>query len=181
MFEKDPAALAWGVTPLENKFLLEYLPAAKGDYVKVYLWGLFRAGQSDGDYGPAEMAQDLFLTAPEIEAALRYWERRGLVSRLRQEPPLYRFYSPMQRAAQPPAAALEVDNDYVAFAESVYAAFGDRRKITPGEIALAWEWVLDIGLKPEVVLMLINPIPKIMLLIFMAQDWTTNLARLMTA
>ena len=85
MFEKDPAALAWGVTPLENKFLLEYLPAAKGDYVKVYLWGLFRAGQSDGDYGPAEMAQDLFLTAPEIEAALRYWERRGLVSRLRQE------------------------------------------------------------------------------------------------
>ena len=37
MFEKYPAALAWGVTPLENKFLLEYLPAAKGDYVKVYL------------------------------------------------------------------------------------------------------------------------------------------------
>lgn len=156
MFEKDPAALAWGVTPLENKFLLEYLPAAKGDYVKVYLWGLFRAGQSDGDYGPAEMAQDLFLTAPEIEAALRYWERRGLVSRLRQEPPLYRFYSPMQRAAQPPAAALEVDNDYVAFAESVYAAFGDRRKVSPAEIALAWEWVQDVGLKPETVLMLLH-------------------------
>ena len=28
--------LKFGVTPLDNIFILDYLPAAKGDYVKVY-------------------------------------------------------------------------------------------------------------------------------------------------
>ena len=33
--------LKFGVTPLDNIFILDYLPAAKGDYVKVYLYALF--------------------------------------------------------------------------------------------------------------------------------------------
>ena len=155
MFEMDPEARAWGVTPVENRFLLEYLPAAKGDYVKVYLWGLFACGQPKPEYGLEEMAQELFLTVPEIEAALRYWERRGLVTRLSENPPQYRFHSPGQRQQMPPVAG-EVDMEYVSFAEAVYAAFGDRRKVSPSEISLAWEWVQDVGLPPEAVLMLLH-------------------------
>lgn len=155
MFEKDRDALQYGFTALENRFLMDYLPAAKGDYVKVYLWGLFACENKGENYTLEEMAQDLFLTVPEIEAALRYWERRSLVSRISDKPVQYRFYSPMQRA-QAPGKPLEVDQTYVAFAEAVYAAFGDRRKINPGEIAMAWEWVQDVGLKPEVVLMLLQ-------------------------
>jgi DNA replication protein DnaD len=49
-----------------------------------------------------------------------------------------------------------VDTDYVSFAECVYAAFGDRRKVNPAEIALAWEWVQDVGLSQEAVLMLLQ-------------------------
>ena len=154
MFELDADALAYGVTAIENKFLLEYMPAAKGDYVKVYLWGLFKAAHPSPDDSLAEMAQELFLSQAEIEAALRYWERRALVSKLQENPPVYRFYSPLQRQSDT-GAPLQVDQDYVAFAESVYAAFADRRKVTPSEIALAWEWVQDVGLKPEVVLMLL--------------------------
>ena len=156
MFERDQDAFLYGVTPVENKFLLEYMPAARGDYVKVYLWGLMQSGRDVEGYGLEEMAQTLFLTPAEVEAALRYWERRGLVSRMRQEPPLYRFYSPIQRDAMRKEAPLQVDDAYVTFEESVYAAFGDRRKVTNAEIILAWEWVQDIGLKPEVVLMLLN-------------------------
>lgn len=155
MFEQDTGALPFGVTPIENKFLLEYLPAAKGDYVKVYLWGLFKAAHPTPNYSLAEMAQELFLPEAEIEAALRYWERRALVSRIQENPPQYRFYSPLQRQENPAGAPLEVDQDYVSFAESVYAAFADRRKVSPAEIAMAWEWVQDVGLQPEVVLMLL--------------------------
>ena len=154
MFEMDENALAFGVTPLENRFLLDYLPAAKGDYVKVYLWGLFACGHKGPDYSLEEMAQDIFLTVPEIEAALRYWERRGLVTRLSDDPPQYRFYSPAQRMQS--STVIQADNDYVAFAEAVYAAFGDRRKVNPSEISLAWEWVQDVGLPPEAVLMLLQ-------------------------
>ena len=155
MFSLDQEARAFGVTALENRFLTDYLPAAKGDYVKVYLWGLYACANKGPDYSLDEMAHDLFIPVPEIEAALRYWERRSLVSRTSDNPPQYCFYSPTQRQ-QSPAADLAVDMDYVAFAESVYAAFGDRRKVNPGEISLAWEWVQDVGLTPEAVLMLVH-------------------------
>ncbi|MBR3107136.1 MAG: DnaD domain protein [Clostridia bacterium] len=154
MFEFDQGALSYGVTPLENRFLLDYLPAAKGDYIKVYLWGLFACAQKGPDYTLKEMAEEIFLSVPEIEAALRYWERRGLVTQLSDDPPRYRFYSPAQRAQTP--IETSVDTEYVGFAEAVYAAFGDRRKVIPSEISLAWEWVQDVGLPPEAVLMLLH-------------------------
>ncbi len=155
MFELDREARAFGVTALENRFITDYLPAAKGDYVKVYLWGLYACLYPQEDLSLESMAKELFLTVPEIEAALRYWERRGLVSRLSQEPPRYAFYSPAQRQMTP-AADLGVDMEYVSFAESVYAAFGERRKVNPAEISMAWEWVKDVGLPPETVLMLLQ-------------------------
>ena len=155
MFELDQEARAYGTTAIENRFLMDYLPSAKGEYVKVYLWAQYALANKGPEYSLQDMAADLFLTVPEVEAALRYWERRGLVSRMSDEPPRYRLYSPMQRqSASQPAA--EVDMAYVSFAETVYAVFGDRRKVRPAEISLAWEWVQDIGLSPEAVLMLVH-------------------------
>ena len=155
MFELDQEARGFGVTALENRFILDYLPAAKGDYVRVYVWGLYACQNKGPDYSLDEMAHDLFMTVADVEAALRYWERRALVSRISDNPPQYRFYSPIQRL-QSPGTAMPVDMAYVSFAECVYAAFGDRRKVNPGEIALAWEWVQDVGLTPEAVLMFIQ-------------------------
>lgn len=154
MFEKDLETLPFGVVAVENCFIQDFLPAAKGDFVKVYLWGLYACQCKDGDYTLEDMARDLDMEVSQIEAAFRYWERRALVARVSDHPVRYRFYSPIQRKMNP--AALQVDLEYVSFAESVYAAFGERRKVNPGEIALAWEWVQDIGLKPEVVLMLLH-------------------------
>ena len=155
MFEMDRDAAKYGVTPVENTFLLDYLPAAKGDFIKVYLWGLFACARKESEYSLDDMAQDLFLTVPEIEAALRYWERRGLVQRVSDHPVEYRFFSPLQRS-QMDQHFMAADDGQVDFTEAVYALFGDRRKVTPSEISLAWEWVQDIGLQPETVLMLIN-------------------------
>lgn len=154
MFKKDPGSRMFGVTAVENCFIHDFLPIAKGDFVKVYLWGLYACQYADDTYTLEEMARDLDMDVPEIEAALRYWERRALVSRVSDHPVRYCFYSPLQRKMDP--ATPQVDAEYVSFAESVYAAFGERRKVNPGEIAFAWEWVQDIGLKPEVVLMLLH-------------------------
>lgn len=154
MFERDKESLAFGITAVDNSFLMDYLPAAKGDYIKVYLWGLFGCQAMDDTYSITEMANDLFLSVPEVEAALRYWERRALVTRISQSPARYRFHSPLQRKLAP--AAMQVDQGYVSFAESIYAIFGEMRKISPAEIALSWEWVKDVGLSPEAVLLLIS-------------------------
>ena len=155
MFELDQEARSFGVTCGANRFLTDYLPAAKGDYVKGYLWGLYACAQKGPDYTLEEMAHELDLSVSDIEAALRYWERRALVSRISDNPPQYRFFSAVQRNMSP-AGAVQADMEYVSFAEAVYAAFGDRRKVKPSEISIAWEWVKDIGLSPEAVLMLLH-------------------------
>ena len=153
MFKRDKDAAAWGATPIDNVFIRDYLPAAKGDYVKVYLYALY-VQQSDATLD--DMAHDLDMDKADVEAALRYWERRALVTRVSDQPSEYVFHSPLERSQNPKNAPLIADMEYVEFSESVYAAFGDRRKLRPPEIALAYEWVKELGLPQEAVLMLIN-------------------------
>ncbi len=154
MFDRDPKAEIYGVTCVENLFIRDYLPAAKGDQVKVYLWGLYRSLRPQGTFAMEDAAAELEMEKTEVESALRYWERRGLVTIVSNDPPSYLFHSPMERARE--GGGIQADDSYVDFAESVYAAFGSRRKVRPSEISQAWEWVQDLGLSPEAVLMLIN-------------------------
>lgn len=155
MFERDDQYRIFGVTAVENLFLTEYMPDANGDYVKVYLCGLFHSQNMADGYGLEEMAHELNLSRETILAALRYWERRRLVARLSENPPLYRFFHLGQRMLTGQDAPT-ADHAYVAFSEAVYALFGSRRKVRPAEIAMAYEWTQDVGLPQEAVLMLLN-------------------------
>ncbi len=42
MFGFDEQYAYYGVTPVDNQFILEYLPNATGDAVRVYLYGLMQ-------------------------------------------------------------------------------------------------------------------------------------------
>lgn len=152
LFEKDRDAFACGITAVENKFILDYLPMANGDHVRVYLWGLMIRERQDADYSLEDMARDLNMTVSEIEAAYRYWERRGIVTKMSDHPPVYRYRSVFSASDTP----ISTNDGYIEFTENIYAAFGDRRHVTPSEIALAWEWVEEMKLPAEVVIMLIN-------------------------
>ena len=154
MFRTDPDAAEFGVTAVENLFIRNFLPSAKGDQVKVYLWGLYQSARENAFTALEEAAEELNMTPDAVASALRYWERRGLVTIQTEDPPVFVFHSPRQRASSP--SGFEPDPAYADFAESVYAAFGSRRKVRPSEVSQAWEWVQDLGLSPEAVLMLIN-------------------------
>ena len=65
-------------THVENIFISEYLPAAPGDYVKVFLFGLMYA-QYEITPNRSELAKLLNLSVDEIAEAWIYWESRGLV------------------------------------------------------------------------------------------------------
>ena len=91
----------------------------------------------------------------DVEGALRYWERRHLLVRLTDNPPAYQMKSPAQLLLSG-EAGMEADSAFVAFSEDIYALFGDRRKVRPSEIAQAYEWVQDLGLRQETVLMLLS-------------------------
>ncbi len=155
-FETDKAALLWGATAVPNAFFCEYMPAAPEGHVKVYLYGLMCAHSGVGDDGVMldDVALALNMDRGEVERALRYWERCRLAARVKDQPPVYRFTSVQQAMFQ--KQRVPQDDAYEAFAQAIYAAFGDRRKLHGGETVLAYEWVEQLKLPPSVVMMLIQ-------------------------
>lgn len=154
LFSFDDQFALFDVTPVENLFIQEYLPGAKGDYVKVYLYGLMGCYHGGTCQDIPAMSRELTMSEDEILAAYRYWERRGLCQRISDNPPTFRYLSAKQilfMQKNPP-----VDKGYEEFAEALYSAFGDSRKLHGKETALCYEWVEDLGLPQEVVLMMVH-------------------------
>ncbi len=155
-FETARSGLLWGATAVPNAFFCEYMPSAPENHIKVYLYGLMCAhgGLPDEEGLLDEMANTLHMDREEVERALRYWERMRLVERISDTSPRYRFVSVQQVMLQ--RQQMPQDEEYEAFAQAIYAAFGDRRKLHGGETVLAYEWVEQFKLPPEVVIMLIQ-------------------------
>lgn len=83
MFKLSSEASLDGAITVENKFIVEYLPYADGDYVKVYLYGLSLASRkNDGDDSVERLARRLDLDITAVNAAIDYWSELGLMSRL---------------------------------------------------------------------------------------------------
>lgn len=62
MFAFDEHYASFDITPLDNQFILEFMPAAKGDYVKVYLYGLMQCYHPQENMSVEQMASELDMT-----------------------------------------------------------------------------------------------------------------------
>ena len=80
-------------TPIENMFLVEYLPQAPDDCLRVYLYArmLCCHPEMGGEIG--DIAKALHLDEDEVLDAFRFWEQQGLVERMSDRPPSYSFRS----------------------------------------------------------------------------------------
>ncbi|NLO84615.1 MAG: hypothetical protein GX096_04190 [Clostridiales bacterium] len=155
-FETDKAGLLWNGTAIPNAFICEYMPAAPESHVKVYLYGLMlaHAGVAEDTTMLDDVAKALGLERAAVEAAFRYWERCRLIERIKDRPPVYRYLSVQQAMFQ--KQQIPRDEAYENFALAIYGAFGERRKLHGGETVLAYEWVEQLKLPAEVVMMLIQ-------------------------
>lgn len=153
LFSFDEKYPFFDVTAVDNLFIQEYLPAAKGDYVKVYLYGLLNTYHPSQNMTLDTFARDLNLSDVDVENAYRYWERRGLVQKIADNPPAYRYLSAKQILLTGKAV---VDEEYESFSLKLNELFGTTRKLHGGETQLAFEWVEELNLPRDVVLMLIS-------------------------
>ena len=153
MFGLDDQYAMYGVTPVENQFILEYLPAAKGDFVRVYLYGLLQSAHPQDGMSLEKMSHELSLPEEEVMSAYRYWERKGLVRRIADQPPMWRYLNINQRVF---SGETPVDSAYADFSEAMYAIFGSDRQLHTREIAKAYEWVTDLHLPEELVLWFVS-------------------------
>ena len=154
LFEFEDRYALFDMTPVDNQFIQEYLPSARGDDVRVYLYGLMRCYHPETEMSLSQMSQDLNLSEEEVSRAFRYWERRGLVRRISDQPPAYQFIS-LRRGAMG-VSETQLDPDYEAFADSLYGVFDHGRRLHGGEIRTCYEWVEELKLPQEAVLMLLK-------------------------
>ena len=66
MFSFDEQAALFDVTPLPNQFILNYLPEASGDAVRVYLFGLVACYHHEAISDLQQMARELNMTEDDI-------------------------------------------------------------------------------------------------------------------
>ena len=158
MFGFDRGFTDHGETPVDNRFIQEYLPAAEGDAVRVYLYGLMRCYYPDADMSMERMAAELGMEEEEIKRAYRYWERRGLVHRLSDVPLAWEYVSLRENQK---AVISEVDREYELFTESLYEVFNNQRRLHGSEINICYEWVEELKLPREAVIMLLKHMQNI--------------------
>lgn len=143
----------FGSTPVENMFILEYMPAAPGDFVRVYLYGLMLCHHPEIDEGLDAVAKALRIEPEAVLSAYRYWEREGLVVRLSDNPPTY-SYVPLSRMT---GAGEPMDEVYR------YRSFNQElQQALPGmvleshEIRMANDWLDVMHLKEDVILLMVR-------------------------
>ncbi len=154
MFGFDDQYPMFDVTPVDNQFILEYLPNASGDAVRVYLYGLMQCYHPQTTMTVEQMARELGLSEEGILAAYRHWERKGLVRRITDKPPTFRYVSLKQLSMM--GGTVAVDEAYDAFAGALYGVFGNERRLHGGEISRCYEWVEDLHLPADVVISLME-------------------------
>ena len=64
-------------TLVANEFLDKYMPAANGEYVKIYLYLLRNKSEA---VSVEDIADRLELTEGDVRRAIRYWEKCGIVA-----------------------------------------------------------------------------------------------------
>lgn len=76
---KEKQMLESGMTVIDNKFILNYLPDAPDKCVAVYMLGLVLAESDGTDNSCATIAKKLDISEEDVMAAYLYWEELGLV------------------------------------------------------------------------------------------------------
>lgn len=72
-------------TVISNIFIDRYMPQANGSYVKVYLYLLRLVGDPSYNGTLSSVADRLEETKKDIERALKYWEKLGLLRLTRNQ------------------------------------------------------------------------------------------------
>ncbi|MBR1560849.1 MAG: DnaD domain protein [Clostridia bacterium] len=101
----DGAAI-FDATPIENLFLMNYMVDASDLQLKVYLYTRMLAIHPELGGTLADIAKHFHITEAQVYDVFAYWENRGLVRRLTDNPPTYAL-QPVRDESHGPVTALD--------------------------------------------------------------------------
>ena len=126
---KEKQLVEQGVTYLDNKFILNYVPDAPDKCLAVYLLGLTLADSEGEDNACETIAKKLSITEEEVFAAYLYWEELGLVCLTHDNPQKVLYLSVKDNSA---ALKKIKPSKYAKFTREIQNVIAGRM-ITPNE------------------------------------------------
>ncbi|HOO23337.1 MAG TPA: DnaD domain protein [Clostridia bacterium] len=142
-----------GYTPIDNVFLLGYLPSADPVDVKIYLFGLALANnREDGENNLEKMALSLQVSEERIMEGFRFWEKKGLISVSKTNPPSISYLS----VKRPTSPVIKVNAEkYKTFVEEVERLF-PARILNNNEYNAFMELIELSGMEPNAMLLVMQ-------------------------
>ena len=146
-----PDAVRDAFTPVDNQFLLDYLPHASGLQVQVYLYGLMQCFHPSTAEPPINEA--LGLEEDAVTEAFVYWQQQGLVRILSQQPLAVEY----RAIANAPslAAATSAPGRYAKLVSALNSLTAPRQ-LDMRELRHVYDWVEVYGLDEDAVLELVS-------------------------
>ena len=150
-FSKDYSKTA--IVSLENNFIIEYLPIATDNSVKVYLYGLYLCQNPNLDQGLSEIAKNLHLTEQQVLDAFSFWEELGLIT-LPSLSPLKVLYHPLNSFYSLKPRKFKAEK-YTEFSKTIQGLISDRM-ISTNEYTEYFNIMETYSISPESMLMIIK-------------------------
>ncbi|MBQ9832887.1 MAG: DnaD domain protein [Clostridia bacterium] len=151
VFSKSTAAM--DITPVENLFLLEFMPNAPENYVKVYLFGLMQcySALSDSD----DMAIALGFDETLITEAFAYWQAKGLVDIISTIPLMVEYKSVRALVAKNSTEEARRSGKYAQLVAQLSAEMGTRM-LSGAELSKIYDWIELFDMDEEAVVLLVR-------------------------
>lgn len=142
---KEKQLIDGGVTCIDNRFILTYLPDAPDKCVAVYLLGLALADSDGTDNACETIAKKLDMTSEEVVAAYLYWDEIGLVHITTDNPPKILY---LDVRATTGALKKVKPSKYSKFNKELQSAF-DSRMLTTNEYYAYYDFLEKTTFEPE--------------------------------
>ena len=144
----SPEAQRREQTPVDNLFFSEFMPDADGEAVKVYLYGLMQCRFPS--MGDVAISEALSLPEGTVRTAFVYWQSKGLVRILKDEPLEVEYLTVEQ-----PAVTTAVPLKYQAFVRALNELIAPRR-FNMNELGHIYDCLETFHLEEKTVLELVS-------------------------
>ena len=135
-------------TPVDNLFFSEFMPDADGEAVKAYLYGLMQCRYPS--MGDVTIFEALHLSEGAVRSAFVYWQSKGLVRILKDEPLEVEYLTVEQ-----PAATTAVPLKYRSFVQALNELIAPRR-FNMNELGHIYDCIEIFRLEEKTVLELVS-------------------------
>ncbi len=141
-------------TEIDNIFINDYLPFAQAEFVKVYIYGLYKCNNASAFDNTIEaFAKHLNMSEEDVIGAFEFWQEQGLVQILNTHPIEVR-YIPLKNVLN--SNKLFKPDKYQTFNQQAQELFQGKRTISKTEYGEYYDFLERYHMEQEALLMIMK-------------------------